>query len=319
MDKIDKILKNVDLKEGRTVIEKFLLNLYFYERLSTKELAQMLVIPIPLVTAIKKEAIKENLVKQHNGIVLSEEGDDYVNNYMGYGGVNKKLYRKILDDVDDSELNDFYNEIYETMEAIFKNRVEVDVTIDQSKCTVDTAIKRVIMGLKRYSIIGKNIACIGDDDLISVTINIILKELYKGKISKTIIYVIEKDTRIIDYIKRISEIFELNNIVTIEIDLKEKMTQKMKNIMDCVYTDTPYTYNGLKLFLSRAVEILKKETGLNIFLSFEHKSQDDMLKIEVLFYNMGLSISEVFLRFNEYEAAKILGGERTIYSFKNNQ
>lgn len=309
MDKIDKILKNVDLKEGRTVIEKFLLNLYFYERLSTKELAQMLVIPIPLVTAIKKEAIKENLVKQHNGIVLSEEGDDYVNNYMGYGGVNKKLYRKILDDVDDSELNDFYNEIYETMEAIFKNRVEVDVTIDQSKCTVDTAIKRVIMGLKRYSIIGKNIACIGDDDLISVTINIILKELYKGKISKTIIYVIEKDTRIIDYIKRISEIFELNNIVTIEIDLKEKMTQKMKNIMDCVYTDTPYTYNGLKLFLSRAVEILKKETGLNIFLSFEHKSQDDMLKIEVLFYNMGLSISEVFLRFNEYEAAKILGGK----------
>ncbi len=306
MDKIDKIYKNVNLKEGKITIEKFLLNLYFYERLSTKELAKMLFIPIPLATAIKKEAIKENLVKQNNGITLSDEGIEYIDNYMGYSGIDKKLYRKILDD---NELDDFYDEVYETIDVIFKNRVEADVTIDQSKCTVDTAINRVLMGLKQYSIIGKNIACIGDDDLISITINVILKQLYKGKIQKTVIYVIEKDRRIIDYIKRISEMFELKNIVTIETDLKKKTNPQIKNIIDCVYTDTPYTYNGLKLFLSRAIELMKKETGLNIFLSFEHKAQDDMLKIEILLYNMGLSISEIFLRFNEYEGAGILGGE----------
>ncbi len=306
MDKIDEIFKKVNLKEGKIVIEKFLLNLYFYERLSTKELAKMLLIPIPLATAIKKEAIKEKIVKQDNGICLTEEGIEYIENNMGYKGINKKIYMKIMENED---LMDFYNKIYDSLEIIFENRVEADVTIDQSKCTLDTAIKRVFMGLKNFSIVGKNIACVGDDDLISITINVILKELYQGNIQKTRIYVIEKDKRIIEYIKKMVEKFELKNLIIIEMDLKNEINPKLKNIIDCVYTDTPYTYNGLKLFLSRAIEIMKNETGLNIFLSFEHKSQDDMLRIEILLYNMGLAISEIFLGFNKYEGAEILGGE----------
>ena len=46
--------------------------------MSTKELSQRLLIPIPLVTAIKKESIRENLIEQNNGIALSLEGKDYV-------------------------------------------------------------------------------------------------------------------------------------------------------------------------------------------------------------------------------------------------
>lgn len=58
--------------------------------MSTKELSQRLLIPIPLVTAIKKESIRENLIEQNNGIALSLEGKDYVENYLGYKGIIKK-------------------------------------------------------------------------------------------------------------------------------------------------------------------------------------------------------------------------------------
>ena len=313
MDKIDNIFENVNLEEGKTIVEKFLLNLYFYERLSTKDLAKMLFIPIPLVTAIKKEAIKENLVKQNNGIILSEEGIDYVENHMGFAGINKELYKKILTNDIPKE---FYDNLYKTMNDIFQNRVEADVTMDQSKCTIKTAINRVFIGLKNYSIIGKNVACIGDDDLISVTINVVLKQLYKQNIQNTKIYVIEKDKRIIEYIEKISEKYELKNIEVIETDLRKMVDSSIKNTMDCIYTDTPYTFNGLKLFVSRAVDFIKKETGLNIFLSFEHKSQDNMLKIEKILCDMGLAISEILLKFNQYEGAEILGGEGQLIILK---
>lgn len=316
MDLIKKIYKNVNLKEGKTIIEKFLLNLYFFEKLSTNELAKKLFIPIPLTTAIKNETIKFGLVKQNNGIMLSDDGINYIENFMGYYGVNKKLYRKILEDIEDIDLINFYKKLYNKVDEVMRRRVEVDVTIDQSKCTTITAIKRVIIGLKNYSIIGKKVACVGDDDLISITINIVLKELFKEKIKSTQIYVIEKDKRIIEYINKISKSLELENIKIIELDLFKEIGDNIEKNIDTVYTDTPYTYNGLKLFLSRAVEFMKKETGLNIFLSFEHKSQDEMLKIEILLYNMGLSISEIFLRFNQYEGAGILGGESQLIILK---
>ena len=96
MNVIQRIYENVNLKEGEGIIEKFLLNLYFYERLSNKDMAQMLMLPIPIITAIKKEATKEKLVIQNNGITLSQEGTEYIENYLGYSNVDKKIYKKIF-------------------------------------------------------------------------------------------------------------------------------------------------------------------------------------------------------------------------------
>lgn len=314
MNVIQRIYENVKLKEGEGIIEKFLLNLYFYERLSNKDMAQMLMLPIPIITAIKKEATKEKLVIQNNGITLSQEGIEYIENYLGYSNVDKKIYRKILND---SDLGNFYDEIYQDIELIFKNRPMADVTMDQSKCTVKTAINRVLIGLKDYNIIGKNVACIGDDDLISVTANIILNKLYSNnKVRNTKIYVLEKDKRIIEYISKIKEMFELKNIVVIEVDLRNKIVPKLTNHIDCVYTDTPYTYIGIKLFLSRAIECMKQKPGLTIYFSFEHKSQEDMLKIEELLCDMGLAITQIFVRFNKYEGAEILAGEGQLILLK---
>ena len=150
MNVIDRIYEKINLEEGKIIIEKFFLELYFEERMSTKELSQRLLIPIPLVTAIKKESIRENLIEQNNGIALSLEGKDYVENYLGYKGINKKEYKLLINKSDKSILT----EVRKDIEIIFKNRPQADVTLDQSKCTVETAIDRVIMGLKKRTIIG---------------------------------------------------------------------------------------------------------------------------------------------------------------------
>lgn len=306
MSVIDKIYKKINLEEGKLIIEKFFLELYFEERMSTKDLAQRLLIPIPLVTAIKKESIKENMIIQNNGISLSAEGKDYVENYLGYKGINKKEYRLLLSKSDKSLLT----EIRKDIEIIFKNRPLADVTLDQSKCTVETAINRVLIGLKNNSIIGKKILCIGDDDLVSVTINVILNKLFSNNVPyNTKIYVYDKDKRILEYIKNMINIFDLSCIICKELDLKKKLIEENISVYDTVFTDPPYTMNGAELFLTRAVESIKKQPGLYIFLSYAHKSQDAMYKLEKKILSLGMNIYQIIPSFNEYEGAEILGNK----------
>lgn len=303
MDVIDKIYKKINLEEGKIIVERFFLELYFKDKMSTKQLSQELLIPIPLVTAIKKEAIKENLIEQNSGIYLSEEGIEYVEKILGYKGINKKTYNLLLNQIDGAFVSEIANEI----ESVFNNRPIADVTLDQSKCTVQTAINRVIIGLKNNSIVGKKILCIGDDDLISVAMNVILNKLFNDNVPyNTKIYVYDKDTRILEYIKNVSQDLKLSCITCKQIDLKKKIVKEYTSFFDTIFTDPPYTINGLELFLTRAVELIKKEVGLNIFLSYAHKSQDAMYKIENIILKLGLSIFQIIPCFNEYEGAEIL-------------
>ena len=172
MNVIDRIYEKINIEEGKKTIESFFLNLYLNDRMSTKELAQELLIPIPLVTAIKKEAIKENMVVQNSGIILSVDGKNFVENILGYKGINKKIYKDLIQNKSDI---DIMESLYKDVETVFKNRPEANVILDQSKCTVKTAIERVLEAIKNNSIIGKKIVCVGDDDLISITLCLVLE------------------------------------------------------------------------------------------------------------------------------------------------
>ena len=72
---------------------------------------------------------------------------------MGFKNINKNLYIKLLTEPwkDHKEII----EIREELNIIFKNRPQVDVTIDQSKCSIDTAIKRAVLCIKNHTLIGK--------------------------------------------------------------------------------------------------------------------------------------------------------------------
>ena len=110
--------------------------------------------------------------------------------------------------------------------------------------------------------------------------------------------------------------FEFSSIICKEIDLKKKLPNEIINSFDTAFTDPPYTNNGLILFVTRAIECLKKEVGLNIFLSFAHKSQDSMYKIENEILKLGLCIYHIIPNFNEYEGAEILGNKGQLIILK---
>lgn len=105
----------------------------------------------------------------------------------------------------------------------------------------------------------------GDDDFVSLAIGFLLKELYPGpSICPTHIHVLEMDGRYIECLNRLSERFSLP-ISCEQVDLRMPLPPHLCGRFDCLFTDPPYTQEGASLFLSRAISVLKEESGLRIF------------------------------------------------------
>lgn len=303
---IEKVYLETKVKEGNKLIEKLLVDIYLKEPISNKDLARLNNIPIPIASAVKKEFIKEGLVDQISGSSMTELGRKYVEEELGYKLRNKDYYNRLMKDEilikDEILLN-----LREKLELVFENRPKVDVSLDQSKITVDTAIKRAILGVKNNSIVNKNVLCVGDDDLTSVALAIFLKELFDYRYLKTKIYVYDIDTRILDYIKEVSDREDLR-IEVRQIDLRVGL-EKSEMSFDTVFTDPPYTINGLKLFVDRGLESLKREKGLKVYLSFASKTPEERLVIQKYYSDRNLLIEEINKGFNLYEGAGILGNQ----------
>ncbi len=302
---IEKINKNVNIEEGKKAIENILISIYFKEGISTKELARENLLPIPIVAAIKKEFIKKGLVIQDKGTRLTVEGRCFVEQQLGFENIDKDLYMKLL--MEPWKQHREIIEIKEELQEIFDNRPQVDVTVDQSKSSMDTSLKRAILCLKNHNLVGKKILCLGDDDLVSIALGFLLKKLFDNTIHHTTkITVMDIDKRIIDYISNIST-KESFQIKCAAVDFRKPLANDFKNKFDCFFTDPPYTIEGMNLFLSRGIEALKDDSGLNIYFSYAHKSPDFQLTMQKYILSMGLTVSEVIPRFNTYEGASIIG------------
>ncbi len=299
---ITSVHHKVNIDDGKGVIKKILMDIYLNQGISNKELARLNKLPIPIVVAIKKEFKKLKIVKQNNGIRLTDKGMGYVEDTLGLKGLNQLLYQNLL-----TQSDQFIIELREKLQVIYDNRPLADVTIDQTKCSIVTSLKRAILCLQNNHIIGTNILCVGDDDLVSVAIGFLLKHLYQDMTyCKTNIVVLDIDKRIIDYITKISDCYELP-ITCIHHDLRKPLDVKIQYKFDCVFTDPPYTLQGLNLFLSRAIEGIKKDSGYQIYLSFANKPLSFEFKMQKYFIQMGLIVSNIYQSFNQYEGAGIIG------------
>ncbi len=295
----------VHLKEGKNILLKILSNLYFDINISTKQLARQVALPVPVVTAIKKEFIRLNIMEQNKGIQLTGMGRSYTENLMGYDGLNYEIFNDLRLNQESRER--MIQKLSNKYESIFNQRPQVDVTIDQAKATIKTAFKRAMLCFEKQCLIGKRILCVGDDDLISIALGLLLKELFPEKdfLEKTI-YVFDLDERFVNYINDMAKEYKLP-VECLNIDLKDPLPISYANSFDCFFTDPPYTIDGLTLFLSRGVSALKKEKGLTVFLSFGQKPINEKLMLQEAILDHGLAISEVFSCFNHYEGASLLG------------
>ncbi|USG64823.1 bis-aminopropyl spermidine synthase family protein [Brevibacillus ruminantium] len=309
--------KQVRLQEGPQAIEKLLLECYLHPGTSTKELARKLLLPVPVTAAIKKELIKLGALRQDRGVSCTADGTAFLEKKRGFDGLDIGLYRKLMNAEMDwrEELADILAQLHPLLEG----RPQVDVQIDQSKCTPETSLKRAILCLREHALVGGRILCVGDDDLVSVSLGLLLKRLFPQQWeNKASITVVDIDERFLRYIAELATREGLP-ITCTRADLRQPLSPKQIGTFDCFFTDPPYTLPGMSLFVSRGISVLQKKKGLPIYLSFAHKSPEFMLDMQREFIRMGLVVTEVIPHFNEYEGAEMIGNRGQMIVLKTTE
>ncbi|MGE7688376.1 adenosylmethionine decarboxylase [Lysinibacillus sp. NPDC097214] len=295
---LQQITANMLLEENYHTLEKALLALYFHKNCTTKSLAYMTDLPIPIVSAMKKEFSKQGWGKHS----LTKKGQLAISQYFQLSDANANLYFQLT--TDDTFRTEWIAQNISELSTIYDARPTADVAIDQAKCTVDTALKRALLALDYTMLLNKRILCLGDDDFISIALAFLLKKIAPHSATK--IVVLDIDRRVLSTISNIAKDYELP-IKADYYNVQEPLPKTYAHQFDCVYTDTPYTLIGAQLFLSRAINALKPEAMRHVFFSYAKRSYQKQRELQQSLQAMGFVINSIKYDINTYEGAQILG------------
>nr|MDO8114346.1 bis-aminopropyl spermidine synthase family protein [Candidatus Sigynarchaeota archaeon] len=311
---LGQIAKDVNLEEGVNGIKRILVELHRSATMSLRDLAEATRFPPPVVSLVLNKLSNDGMVHRDKfGARYTEQGMKYVEMELGI----MSLSTVACDGCDGTgfELDPEgrHSRLFESLEEIVSARPNADVTLDQAKCTVDTLARRLLLLHAWHAFDGTSILFLGDDDFVSIsscipefTMDYFITDPLNQKppFQAT---VLDIDDRIIAKINELAKGMMVRNLAARQDDVRQPLPADLRHAFDVVFTDPPYTVNGCKLFLSRAIDALKAERGSRIFLSFGHLPPFTMQTLQKMILDAGLSIEALYPAFNRYEGGNIIG------------
>jgi len=301
---LEEVARATDLREGPAGVRSILQHIARRDGVPLKELARSAGLPVPVVSAVRRELEKREILVREKGVSLSEAG------------------RETLRELGITRLPDFVcgacrgrvvaipaslKAALEKLEDAASRMPTVDVTLDQAYALPETSMRRVLLALDRGALAGRRIVFLGDDDLTSVACALALAGIEDSGGAGSIT-VVEIDARINEVISGAARDFNLD-IEIIEHDLREPLPAGITGGFDTFFTDPPYTVDGLALFLDRASAALAPESGVQGFLSFAARDPGTDREVFRRIDRAGFVPAEVIPSFNRYTGAEIIGNE----------
>jgi N4-bis(aminopropyl)spermidine synthase len=282
------------------------------EPVAVRAVSQLAELPVPIVTAICNELRKRGVVDRSRPVRLTEAGREV------FGGGQPGLTARCPEcggrGVSSPEVAARLTaELSEAAEAAPEAKPE----LDQTHCTVDTKISRVLAMHEAGALAGTRILLLGDDDLVSVAIARFagLHEAVSlaGRVRQ--LTVVDTDQDVLDCIAAQTADSGLD-LRLVRHDLRQPLPADLVGVFDVACTDPPYTVAGAELFLSRAVAALAPGGGQHVFFSFGARRPDDMLRTQQLIAGLGLVLRGLTPNFNEYVGAGVLAGTSHLYHLR---
>jgi predicted methyltransferase len=175
--------------------------------------------------------------------------------------------------------------------------------LDQFGTTEETLMARVNILAAKGFLTDMKILFLGDYDLTSLAV------LSKAK--NTEVWALDVDGDVLEVINKESK----GAVATVKHNLVNPLPKKVLSAFDLVFTDPPYTPEGVTLFLSRSLEALSKGERARIILCYgtSEKAPERVLAVQGKILEHGLAIEEILPDFNEYIAAKRIGDTSDLY------
>lgn len=306
------IAEKTQIYEGSEGVRIILRTIYTYAPVGTRDVSKYTQIPIPIISAVRRELEQAGILIRKNGMQLSEPGLQYVRDVLKFGNDLQLTRHEIL--APNFVVPETMHLLADEMRKYVQEAPKFDATLDQAPCTAETALRRALLMYVQGAVEGKHIALIGDDDLVSIALCLIARCVGSVHIIPRLT-VLELDTRFIAYIESITTKQNFP-IKCIKHDMRQSLPEDLLHKFDVIETDPPYSTTGVLLFLSRGVELLVQEPEKLLFLSFAHWPTDKKIGLEKIFSKLGLSVENQHRGFNTYQGASILGSTSTLFELR---
>ena len=187
----------------------------------------------------------------------------------------------------------------------------VRVELDQSHCTVETKVRRVLALHDAGALAGRRLLILGDDDLVSVAVAAFTAR-HGAVAGPSSLTVVEVDPALVGFLReQLADAPFPAEVV--EHDLAEPLPARLLGAADTVQTDPPYTVAGATLFLTRAASALRPGAGADLFLSLGVRRPAETVQLQELMARLGLAVRSLVPGFNDYVGAGVLGGTSALW------
>jgi predicted methyltransferase len=311
-DVIAEVAAATGLAEGPAGVRDVILAISRTEPVAVRAVSQLAELPVPIVTAICNELRKRGVVDRSRPVRLTDAGREV------FGGGQPGLTARCPECGGRGVASpDVTAALTAELTAAAEAAPEAKPELDQTHCTVDTKISRVLALHEAGALAGTRILLLGDDDLVSVAIARFAARHAAASPAGRVrqLTVLDTDQDVLDGIGARTAGRGLD-IRLVRHDLRQPLPADLVGAFDVACTDPPYTVAGAELFLSRAVAALAPGGGQHVFFSFGARRPADMLRTQQLIAGLGLVLRGLTPNFNEYVGAGVLAGTSHLYHLR---
>jgi hypothetical protein len=178
--------------------------------------------------------------------------------------------------------------------------------LDQIPADAETVVARAALLGSQFDIVGGQLLFLGDHDLTSIAAALVLPDAE--------ITVVDIDERLLEFIDRVAVERHLP-IRVLFADLRDGLPDLLTQSAALVFTDPPYSADGVALFLERALAALANRDRGRVVIAYgagDHRP-DLALKVQERMQRLRVVIEAIYPSFNRYVLAQAIGGWSDLY------
>ncbi len=174
-DLLEDVTQATALREGAAGVATVLRTIYSAQRITLRDLARQTYLPLPVLAAMRRELEQTRILKRQAGIVLTPHGKDFVEQTLRV--YTRHDARCPMCDGRGIVIGEELDSVVRRLERYCSELPQVDVSLDQTPCTPQTAVRRALYMSQAGALEGKRVIFLGDDDAISVAVAVLGKAL----------------------------------------------------------------------------------------------------------------------------------------------
>ncbi len=178
--------------------------------------------------------------------------------------------------------------------------------LDHVQATAETALKRALWLDSTYDLTGRRLLCLGDHDLTSLAVCAVNDDVE--------VTVVDVDERLLEFVDTRARARGWK-VRCLHADFRFGLPPTLLESADLVFSDPPYTPEGMALFAARAIETLADPARGRVLLAYGFSDRTPALglKVQQELQRLGLVFEAVLPAFHRFDGAQAIGSAADLY------